>query len=130
MDHKRNNNTNPHPHQNITSGNDSSVSSAIPSIIDINRNHDNDKLPAISSIWDCDKVNKDTSANKWKCGWCHSTFKPINSTKAVAHVTKSSGFHVRRCIKRIPKPYSDRYQILMSRGKDKKQARKRSAEEI
>ena len=63
----------------------------------------------INSVWDFEKVTKlfdddNCLSRRWHCGWCDSTFKTWNATKALAHVTKASGNNdIKACSGSIPK---------------------------
>lgn len=63
---------------------------------------------AIKSVWDCEKIEKrggpDAFSKCWHCGWCSTTLKGWNATKALNHISKASGNNdVRPCNGAIPK---------------------------
>lgn len=68
------------------------------------------------TVWDFEKITKmggpDTPGEKtWHCGWCSSSFKTWNATKALSHVTKASGNNdVKICTGSIPKATLERFR--------------------
>ena len=73
----------------------------------VNNNNDDDddgggkQLSTILSVWDDNDINLD-DAGGWTCGFCRSTFKGRNATKALAHVAKTPRMHIRMCSAKIP----------------------------
>jgi hypothetical protein len=62
----------------------------------------------IKSVWDCEKIEKrggpDAFSKCWHCGWCGTTLKGWNATKALNHISKASGNNdVKPCSGAIPK---------------------------
>jgi hypothetical protein len=89
--------------------------------------NDEHPLPALSSIWDCPKINKITGYDDngksfagWTCGWCPlendgskpKPFRSTNATKALVHVSKLTGFDIRPCRGLIPPAERKQYQEL------------------
>jgi len=86
-------------------------------LIDVDEEQDEEKLPVLSSIWDCPMINKfagfddnGKALSGWICGWCPlendgsspKPFKTMNATKALAHVTRVGGYDIRPCCGHIP----------------------------
>lgn len=63
----------------------------------------------VKSVWDFENVKRlgdsnTKSTQSWVCGWCSSTFKSWNATKALNHVSKASGKNdIKPCTGAIPK---------------------------
>ena len=96
-------------------------------LIDVDEEQDEEKLPVLSSIWDCPMINKfagfddnGKAFSGWICGWCPlendgSSPKPyqsMNATKALHHVTRVGGEAIRPCRGRIPAAKSRQYRDL------------------
>ncbi len=97
-------------------------------LIDVHdEEQDEEKLPVLSSIWDCPMINKfagfdnnEKAFSGWICGWCPlendgsspKPFKMINATKALAHVTRVGGYDIRPCCGRIPALRLKQYRDL------------------
>ena len=75
-------------------------------------------------------LSKDVFQNHWFCGHCQRHFKTINATKALAHVLKKSGHHVKSCKSTIPNQYLERYVNLEKPINDKKNARDNASEKL
>ena len=61
-----------------------------------------------NSVWDFPKMERrggpDSVSKTWFCGWCGSSFRSWNATKALHHVSKSKGNNdVKPCNGSIPK---------------------------
>jgi len=85
-------------------------------------------LSKISSIWEDDKIEKFIDANgkkKWKCLWCNNApFGSWNASKALAHVSKTSGHDIKPCTSfRIDDAHRHRYLKLVVAKNDKKKCR-------
>ena len=89
-----------------------------------------DALPPITSVFDCDKVEVDKGNNRWTCGWCGSSFRPIHATRALYHVIKDKKLGIKGCKAAIPPRYAARYSILAARAAAKKAKNKRIKEGI
>jgi hypothetical protein len=50
---------------------------------------------------------------KWTCGFCKSSFKGRNATKALAHVAKLRKMHISPCTATIPEDRAVRFQELV-----------------
>ena len=48
----------------------------------------------------------------WQCLWCNQSFQVINATKALAHVLRKKGMHIKRCYVAKDKSHTTRYQEL------------------
>jgi hypothetical protein len=75
-------------------------------------------LPAITSIWECDKIEKlgekGSGDESWQCHWCDLVFKRWNATKALHHVTCGLKQHMKVCSAKIGMPYRARYKVLVT----------------
>ena len=84
-------------------------------------------LPVLSSIWECQMINKISGLDDngkpfsgWTCGWCPlendgsspKPFRSMNATKALHHVTRVGGEAIRPCRGRIPAAKMKQYQDL------------------
>jgi hypothetical protein len=54
------------------------------------------KVEDMKTAWDLEKIERRGGPGpfedrRWFCGWCGSTFKGWNATKALNHVSKASG---------------------------------------
>jgi hypothetical protein len=80
-------------------------------------------LPAITSIWECDKIEKlgekGSSDESWKCHWYDLVFKRWNATKALHHVTCGLKQHMKVCSAKIGMPYRARYNVLVTMNTSK-----------
>lgn len=86
-------------------------------------------LPEIKTIWECDKIERGagTKGPYWKCLHCKTeAFSGTNASKALAHVLKERGHHVRPCNGFIPPAYARRYEELMSKAKATKETKQSS----
>jgi hypothetical protein len=82
----------------------------------------------LHNIWDDAKVERFTDAGgkkRWKCGWCGCSFGGWNSTKAVAHLTKTRGKDIQVCKSKIDLESKQRYDKL---GKKHSKKRDRDGE--
>jgi hypothetical protein len=70
-------------------------------------------LPAITSIWECDKIEKlgekSSGDESWQCHWCD-----LVATKALHHITCGIKQHVKVCSAKIGMPYRSRYKVLVT----------------
>jgi hypothetical protein len=75
-------------------------------------------LPLITSIWECEKINKlgekGLGDDSWQCHWFDVVFKRWNSTKALHHVTCGIKQHMKVCSAKIVMPYRARYKVLLT----------------
>jgi hypothetical protein len=66
---------------------------------DSNNDESSIDLPAITSIWECDKIEKlgekGLGDESWQCHWCDLVFKRWNATKALHHVTSGLKQHMK-----------------------------------
>ncbi len=76
-------------------------------------------LPALKSIFDCEKITKGAKADgtaTWKCHHCGDSFVGNNATKAMLHVLRIKGQqNIRGCTAEIPSMFSRRYEELYSK---------------
>jgi hypothetical protein len=72
-------------------------------------------LPAITSIWECDNIEKlgekGSGDESWQCRWCGLVFKRWNATKALHHVTCGLNQHMKVCSAKIGMPYRAGYKV-------------------
>ena len=89
-------------------------------------------LADIRTIWDDDFIVKTMIENKegWKCLWCEQSFRGINATKALAHVSKSSGKHIKACKGKIDDRYAERYRLMWVKSASRIDAKKRAVERL
>ena len=85
-------------------------------------------LPPLSSIWDCQYIEKcQTIDGKpgWKCHWCGITFAGVNASKALVHPSKMfrPSAHVQPCKAIVELAYRDRYRALIEKKDAEKAAR-------
>ena len=82
-------------------------------------------LPHISSLWDCDYVEKGlhpkTDKKAWQCHWCDRWFPGgWNVTKALIHVSRTrrqgKGPDIILCAGDIDAPHMARYRGLMEKS--------------
>jgi hypothetical protein len=87
-------------------------------------------LALLACIWDDDRVKpgKKDGSKGWTCGWCNCFYTQQNATKAVAHLSKTKGFHICKCLATIPGNRLARYHVLLKHSKEKKTAKKRASE--
>ena len=71
------------------------------------------KLDFIPSIWDDYHILRLDEKN-WQCLWCNATFQGINATKALAHVLRNKGMHIKSCYVAKYKAHITRYQELQN----------------
>jgi hypothetical protein len=75
-------------------------------------------LPAITSIWECDMieklVEKGLGGESWQCHWCDLVFKIWNATKTLHHVTCGIKQHMKVCSAKIGMPYRARNKVLLT----------------
>jgi hypothetical protein len=74
-------------------------------------------LPAITSIWECENIDKlgekGLGDESWKCHWCDVVFKRWNATKALHHVTCGIKQHMKVCSAKIGMSYRARYKVML-----------------
>ena len=90
--------------------------------------NDEAPLPALINIWQCPMLNKFISVNEkgmsyagWTCGWCLTEsdgskappFWGLNASKALWHVTKTSGYDIWPCGGYIPPNKMRQYQAFL-----------------
>ncbi len=96
-------------------------------LIDVDEEQDEEPLPVLSSIWECQMINKISGLDDngkpfsgWTCGWCPlkydgsspKPFRSMNATKALHHVTRVGGEAIRPCRGRIPAAKMKQYHDL------------------
>jgi hypothetical protein len=85
---------------------------------DIKKDESDIDLTAITSIWECDKIEKlgekGPGDESWQCHWCDLVFKRWNATKALHHVTCGLKQHVKVCSANIGMPYRAQYKVLVT----------------
>ena len=67
----------------------------------------------ISSIWDDDHIPS-INEKKWQCLWCNTSFQGVNYTKALAHVLRKNGMHIKDFYVPKDKAHITRYQELQN----------------
>ena len=86
------------------------------------------ELPVITAIWDDEYIDRALIGDKagWICLWCQEKFKGLNTTKSLAHVSKTVnlGQHVKSCKAAIPDNYKKRYETMANAFKAKRYAKK------
>ena len=83
---------------------------------------------ALTRIWDDNNLDRqflDSGKQVWKCGYCKSTFSGHNATKALAHVTRSSGQDIGICrsFKFIPVKMQQSHRDLLVWAIERKRKR-------
>ena len=75
----------------------------------------------VKSIWDSEHIEKvgtkGQSDETWICGFCKTQFRKWNTSKAMYHVAKLSGHHIKPCSGNIPSNLISAYRALADRGK-------------
>ena len=89
-------------------------------------------LKDIKTIWDDEYIKKTLVDDKesWQCLWCKQSFRGINATKALAHVSKSQGRHIKLCKGKIDDRYAERYRLLWVKSASRIDAKKRAVETL
>ena len=89
-------------------------------------------LKDIKTIWDDEYIKKTLVDDKesWQCLWCKQLFRGINATKALAHVSKSEGRHIKKCKGKIDDRYAERYRLLWVKSASRIDAKKRAIETL
>jgi len=86
----------------------------------------------LKSVWDKDKVVRYQDGDgkpQWHCTWCMATFASHSTTKALYHVTKTSGGDVCPCqSKNIDAVFQEAYKTLLN-SKNHKHSSKAAASE-
>jgi hypothetical protein len=88
----------------------------------VNDDSNNDELvidlPTITSIWECEKIEKlgekGLGDESWQCHWCDVVFKRLNATKVLHHVTCGLKQHMKVCSAKIGMPYRAHYKVLLA----------------
>ena len=93
---------------------------------DQTKNSSSDQEISIKSIWDSEHIEKvgtkGQADEKWICGFCKTQFRKWNTSKAMYHVAKLSGHHIKPCSGNIPSNLIAAYRALADRGKKNKAA--------
>jgi hypothetical protein len=91
-------------------------------------------LPTITSIWECEKIEKlgekGLCDESWQCHWCDLVFKRWNATKVLHHVACGIKQHMKVCSAKIGMPYRARYKVLLTMNMPKASSEAKAKEHV
>ena len=95
--------------------------------------NENQSLPDLKTIWECNKITRIPSSFKWCCGWCNRLFSQFNKNRALHHCSRinfPSSVGIGTCKAQIPYNYLEQYKKMAKNKIDLMQNKKRAQSDL